>query len=270
QELAESATETSQNGSIQVARLENENEVEPKVAELEEGEASEGEDSQANLEDTGELPKSVEGEVVKNSAPQNNAEITAIEHESDVEEPEQVALAQQAKEQATRSKAQDSSQGDGANRAMLKPQPASRNNTFSPEQLKKIKIIQSLKTAPGYTLEAAPSSIDLHVARIYFAFNDATLTETAQDVLASLAVQLLNEPEMRIKVIGNTDALGSAQANQVLSQQRAGLVVETLKSLGVSGDRIERAALAYNKPLNSNDDWQGRQRNRRVDIELGK
>ena len=48
-------------------------------------------------------------------------------------------------------------------------------------------------------------------------------------------------PEVRFKVYGHTDAVGTADYNYGLGQRRANAVVRYLTSQGISRDRLEAA-----------------------------
>src|SRR3954451_3327653 len=84
--------------------------------------------------------------------------------------------------------------------------------------------------------------------RVHFATNSARITPRDRQQLAALAraMQFPRLQDMRLVIAGHTDARGSAQANQVLSQRRAAAVVEYLtKAYSIAPDRL--AAIGYGK-----------------------
>lgn len=72
----------------------------------------------------------------------------------------------------------------------------------------------------------------------------------------------------RIVVSGHTDSTGSAELNQTLSEQRAGSVKSYLVSQGVAASRVSAYGYGFRQPVASNDTAEGRQANRRVELEL--
>lgn len=81
--------------------------------------------------------------------------------------------------------------------------------------------------------------------------------------------QVLNEfNKTRITVSGHTDSTGSAELNQTLSERRAGSVKSYLVNQGIPNQRINAYGYGYRQPIASNDTAQGRQQNRRVELQL--
>ena len=74
---------------------------------------------------------------------------------------------------------------------------------------------------------------------VTFAFNSATLDENAKAILRRQAHFIRQFPEVRWKVFGHTDAVGSNYYNQRLGQRRAEAVVAYLSSQGVSRKRLQ-------------------------------
>lgn len=74
---------------------------------------------------------------------------------------------------------------------------------------------------------------------VNFAFNSAQLDSTAQAALRQQANWIRQFPEVRFRVYGHTDAVGSNSYNKRLGQQRANAVVHYLASQGISRSRLE-------------------------------
>jgi outer membrane protein OmpA-like peptidoglycan-associated protein len=74
---------------------------------------------------------------------------------------------------------------------------------------------------------------------VTFAFNSATLDSAAQATLRRQANWIRQFPEVRFKVFGHTDLVGSDSYNRSLGLRRAQAVVNYLISQGVSRSRLE-------------------------------
>ena len=75
-------------------------------------------------------------------------------------------------------------------------------------------------------------------------------------------------PAVKIEVRGYTDSTGSKTGNLHLSQQRAETVSKALELRGVPKEHIITAGYGSAKPIASNQTPEGRQQNRRVEIEF--
>lgn len=77
---------------------------------------------------------------------------------------------------------------------------------------------------------------------VNFAFNSAVLDEGARDTLREQANWIRQFPEVRFRVYGHTDLVGSDAYNRALGLRRAQAVVAFLGSQGVSLSRLEAVA----------------------------
>ena len=71
---------------------------------------------------------------------------------------------------------------------------------------------------------------------------------------------------MHVRVEGNTDDVGNAQSNQLLSEQRAKAVMDFLVSKGIDAARVYAKGNGNANPVASNKTTDGRAANRRTDI----
>lgn len=107
---------------------------------------------------------------------------------------------------------------------------------------------------------------------VLFDFDKDNIREDARPVLAQLAAALQAMPDAPIQIIGHTDAKGSDDYNQDLSERRAASVAVWLAELGIDEDRMthdghgETRPVAPNQHDDGSDDPEGRQKNRRVDF----
>ena len=102
---------------------------------------------------------------------------------------------------------------------------------------------------------------------VTFAFNSAALDENAMAILRRQAHFIRQFPEVRWKVFGHTDLVGSNYYNQRLGLRRAQAVVAYLASQGVSRKRLE-AVVSYGetRPIIATQDRE--RRNRRTVTEV--
>lgn len=103
---------------------------------------------------------------------------------------------------------------------------------------------------------------------ITFDFNSAVVKPEMRSSLQDVAKVLNAYPSTVIGVFGHTDNVGSAAANQRLSEQRAESVVGSLESFGVARARMQPRGFGYTQPVASNDTPEGRAQNRRVEIRI--
>jgi len=105
------------------------------------------------------------------------------------------------------------------------------------------------------------------LSTVNFAFNSAQLDSGARDTLREQANWIRQFPEVRFRVYGHTDAVGSNQYNKTLGMRRAQAVVSFLSSQGISRSRLEAVvSFGETQPLIVT---QGRERrNRRTVTEV--
>jgi outer membrane protein OmpA-like peptidoglycan-associated protein len=102
---------------------------------------------------------------------------------------------------------------------------------------------------------------------INFAFDSAELTDEARAILQKQAAFIKQFPEVRFKVFGHTDLVGSAGYNQRLGLRRAQAAVAYLTSLGISKSRLE-AVVSFGKTQPIVQTNQPEMRNRRTVTEV--
>jgi outer membrane protein OmpA-like peptidoglycan-associated protein len=102
---------------------------------------------------------------------------------------------------------------------------------------------------------------------INFEFDSAVLTEEAKVILREQANFIKQFPEVRFKVFGHTDLVGSAGYNQRLGLRRAQAAVAYLTSQGISKSRLE-AVVSYGKSQPIIQTSEPEMRNRRTVTEV--
>ncbi|HQJ09769.1 MAG TPA: OmpA family protein [Deltaproteobacteria bacterium] len=103
---------------------------------------------------------------------------------------------------------------------------------------------------------------------ITFKTDSAEIAANFYDVLNSVVLVLNEFNKTLINVYGHTDSTGSDSYNQGLSERRAASVGQYLSSHKVDPNRIMTMGFGKTRPIASNATPEGRQQNRRVELEL--
>ncbi|MEY3237536.1 MAG: hypothetical protein RI883_1637 [Bacteroidota bacterium] len=101
---------------------------------------------------------------------------------------------------------------------------------------------------------------------IYFEYDKAEIHADDEVFLLKMVRVVEGHTDLRIKVIGNTDADGSDSYNLELSKKRAEVIINFFVSKGLSRDRIEIDFKGESNPVDTNNTPEGKQKNRRVDF----
>ena len=114
-------------------------------------------------------------------------------------------------------------------------------------------------------------------ADVLFDFDKADLRKDARNALKQVAGIITEKAKGTVRIEGHTDAKGSDAYNQKLSQRRANSVRDWLvKNEGLKSVKFSTVGHGAKKPVAPNtkpdgsDDPEGRQKNRRVEIVIGK
>ncbi len=99
-----------------------------------------------------------------------------------------------------------------------------------------------------------------------FDVNSSELKAGAKSNLDNLAGIMTKYEKTNIHISGHTDATGTDDLNQKLSEKRAQAVSGYLTGKGVTATRFTVVGHGESKPIASNDTPEGRQLNRRVEI----
>jgi general secretion pathway protein A len=103
---------------------------------------------------------------------------------------------------------------------------------------------------------------------IYFNHNSNDLPDRAYETLDRIAGFMVDNPEAKININGYTDASGAYGYNISISKFRANMVKGYLVGKGVEPLKIKASGLGPKDPIASNATEKGRQKNRRVEVEL--
>ena len=106
------------------------------------------------------------------------------------------------------------------------------------------------------------------VKNLHFATNKTRILSRSEQALNDLYMYLARNPQIHIKIVGHTDNVGKDEANQKLSDGRANAVMQDLIERGIAPERLQAEGRGESQPIDTNDTEEGRQNNRRVEIEI--
>ena len=121
---------------------------------------------------------------------------------------------------------------------------------------------------PGARVERVGEGIHVTFeSGLLFGFDSAAIRGDARHNLDELARSLNRYPDSDLMVVGHTDATGTWDYNQSLSERRAQSAASYLYSRGVDR-RIETLGRGEAEPVATNEEETGRQQNRRVEVAI--
>ncbi|WP_157150085.1 OmpA family protein [Brachyspira sp. SAP_772] len=115
-------------------------------------------------------------------------------------------------------------------------------------------------------VDTVPEGLVIRLGEILFDTDSYTLREDAKDTVDNI-INAIKEtyPDREIIVEGHTDNTGEANYNQTLSERRAKTVADYILPK-LDHDKLSYRGFGDKEPIASNDNPDGRQKNRRVDI----
>ena len=125
-----------------------------------------------------------------------------------------------------------------------------------------------LAKARGNIAQAASTAREITLPGMLFRVGKADLNEQGMKAVGDIASFLQTRPDRTVEVIGHTDSTGSAKINAKLSEERAEAVKTALVKQGIDASRIQTKGVGPSNPVASNDTAAGRQKNRRVVVDI--
>lgn len=131
-----------------------------------------------------------------------------------------------------------------------------------------MKLRQQLENT-GVSVVRDGDNITLNMpGNITFAVNSSDINSGFYEILDSVSLVLNEFNKTLVEVAGHTDSTGTTQYNQSLSERRAASVSNYLVTRKVLSDRFITIGAGERYPVASNDTAEGRQLNRRVEINI--
>jgi outer membrane protein OmpA-like peptidoglycan-associated protein len=99
---------------------------------------------------------------------------------------------------------------------------------------------------------------------VNFKTGSADLTASSLPYLDTIAKSLADYPELLLTITGHTDADGTDEYNQTLSENRANAVKTYLVTKGIGDNKLVAQGRGETEPIAPNNTKEGKEKNRRV------
>ena len=101
---------------------------------------------------------------------------------------------------------------------------------------------------------------------IYFDFDKSEIKPEFADIVATAAHNLTTNPNLKLKLEGNTDERGTREYNIGLGERRAQAVRRALMLQGVAESQVTTVSFGSERPAAEGDDESAWSKNRRVEV----
>jgi peptidoglycan-associated lipoprotein len=101
---------------------------------------------------------------------------------------------------------------------------------------------------------------------IYFDFDKSEIKPEFADIIATASRNLTSNPNLKVKLEGNTDNRGTREYNIGLGERRAQAVRRALMLQGVAETQITTVSFGAERPAVEGDDENAWSKNRRVEV----
>jgi peptidoglycan-associated lipoprotein len=103
---------------------------------------------------------------------------------------------------------------------------------------------------------------------VHFAFDSATLSDTARNILERKAAWLRANPRVKVMIEGHCDERGTTAYNLALGARRANAVKRYLVALGIDSRRLATISYGEERPLDPRHNEAAWAQNRRAHFEI--
>jgi len=137
-------------------------------------------------------------------------------------------------------------------------------DVVSPKAMEDGKVSVASADAIGQGLKAEGK---VAVYGINFDTGKDEIKPDSRPQLSQMAKVLMDQPTLKVFIVGHTDNQGTVESNLLLSQHRAIAIVAALThEFAIAANRLQPRGLANFAPIASNATEEGRARNRRVEL----
>lgn len=109
-------------------------------------------------------------------------------------------------------------------------------------------------------------TLDVAMRAVQFDTGKSSLKSESFTILRQIVNIMNRYPDYNLVISGHTDNVGSAVANQDLSERRARACLDYIATQGISRNRLSSAGYGESRPVSNNDTEAGRSLNRRVEF----
>jgi OOP family OmpA-OmpF porin len=126
------------------------------------------------------------------------------------------------------------------------------------------------KPRPGEAVDSRGCALDKNfiLRGVKFEFDSDRLTEPAKLILNEVAETLQGYPNINVDLEGHTDNIGTDAYNLGLSERRANSVKVYLIGKGIPTRRMSPVGYGEARPIDTNENDEGRENNRRVELKV--
>jgi peptidoglycan-associated lipoprotein len=125
---------------------------------------------------------------------------------------------------------------------------------------------QAVSDSAGATTTYGSEQTIAQLQRIFFEYDQFTLSAEARDILTGNAAYLRANPSQRIVIEGHTDERGSDEYNLALGERRARAALNYLVSLGIAADRLSILSYGEERPVVAGSNESAWSQNRRAEF----
>ena len=105
-----------------------------------------------------------------------------------------------------------------------------------------------------------------YIYSIYFGGGNYYITPDQRQGLSEFLDEIPDLDQMEISVHGHTDNIGGLEYNQWLSEMRCSSTIDQLLLKAIRPEQISIEEFGELNPVYDNSTWEGRLKNRRVDV----
>ena len=250
---ARGATQMAEDARVLTLRRKEEARIEAERRASQEAQAKAEADAQAAQQQAAQAQAQADQDA-RRRADAEQAQAQAEQATALAQQQQAAALAAQQQAQADSQAAQlAASQADQQRQEAVRQKEAMRARLLA--QLNQ--VLETHDTARGLIVS---------MPDVLFDFNKYTLKPEARERLARISGIVLAYPDLKLQIEGYTDAIGSDEYNQTLSDKRAEVVRDYLVTAGVSMNNVAARGMGKADPIADNGTAAGRKLNRRVEM----